>query len=306
MAAPHKRDGGSLKTAPAKTGGPFCTYADRGGAPAYGDLAEKARAAGYKISASQVRRWVMDELLPSTGRRVSMGRKGFRTERNEGVAEQLLALCEFRTMTKSWDRLAILLWAGGWPVPVERYRRAVLAELPQTPDPQTLTDRKPKATDRDPETFTDDELDKLDQTAAELAPRYRRLLRRSDRHQTADVTSAVLAMGLGVASTTSAEVAGALDRATAAGPHDAASYDPAAEVERFRGIVSIPRVRRLIEQASAAELETARSRVRALLHAGLAPMPGAAVVLAMLAESLGIDGALDGFVAVEEAAKSEP
>ena len=155
---------------PCGTGGRFSTYADRNEAPVYRDLAEKARAAGLKISASQVHEWVMDELLPSPGHRESKGQAGFRTERHDGIEEQLRALCDFRATTKSWNRLAILLWAHEWRVPTERYRRAVLAELPEIPDPNTLWDKRPKTLgERDPRTFTDDELDNFDQAAASLA-----------------------------------------------------------------------------------------------------------------------------------------
>jgi hypothetical protein len=242
----------------------------------------------------------MNELLPSPGHRESKGRAGFQTERHEGIEEQLRALCKFRATTKSWDRLAILLWADEWPVPTERYRRAVLAQLPDMPDPNTLWDRQPGTLgDRDPRTLTEDDLDQFDKAAASLAPKYRRLLKRSDRPMAADVTSAVLAMGLGVAETTSREVAGALDRAAPGGPlADPAlgPHDPVAELERFRIAVSLWETRRLVKQASAEDLEASRPRVRALLHTGVA-LPVVAVLLATMAPALGIDALLDALSA---------
>lgn len=300
MAAPQSRDGGSLGTAPCKTGGRFSTYADRNEAPVYRDLAAKARAAGFRISASQVHEWVMDDLLPSPGHRVSRGQAGFRTERHEGMEEQLIALCQFRAVTKSWDRLAILLWADEWRLPTERYRRAVMAQLPEIPDPNTLDDPHSKTLgDRDPTTLTEDELDEFDRAAATVAPKYRRLLRRSDRSLTADVTSAVLAMGVGVAETTSRQVADALDRAVpmAAVVDPAVGlHDPLAELERFRTGFSVWKIRGLIEQARAQDLEASRPRVRALLHVGVAP-PVIAVMLATVASALGIDALLDALSA---------
>ena len=303
MAAPKSRDDGSLETPPRKTGGPFCTYADRNEAPIYRDLAEKARAAGYKVSASQVRRWVMDELLPSPGRRQSKGRAGFRTERREGIEEQLLALSEFRATTKSWDRLAILLWAHGWHIPTERYRRAILRELPELPDPNTLGDRRPKVLGkRDPQTLTEDELDTFDQAAASLAPRYRPLLASEDRSSVADVTAAVLAMAVGSAEATSAEVADALHRAAPvelAPDPVSAGHGAVDELERFRTAFSMSKVREQVENATAADLEASRTRVRALLRVGVAP-PIVAVMLATVASALGIDDVLDWLSAEAE------
>ena len=297
--APQGRDHATLKTTPRTTGGRFCTYADRNEAPIYRDLAEQARAAGYKVSASQVRRWVMDELLPSPGHRESRGRAGFRTERHEGIEEQLRALCEFRATTKSWDRLAILLWVDEWPVLTERYRRAVLAELPEMPDPNTLADRRPQTLgERDPRTLTDEELDKFDQAAKSLAPRYRRLLRRRDASLAEDVTSAVFAMGLGIAESTSHEVADALHHAADIGPlldPALSGHNAVEELERFRTAVSIPKVRALIQLASAEELEVSRPRVRVLL--GLGALPIVAVMLATVAPALGIDALLDALSA---------
>lgn len=300
MPAPQGRDGATLKTTPRQTGGRFCTYADRNEAPIYRDLAEKARAAGHKISAGQVRRWVMDELLPSPGHRVSKGRAGFRTERHEGIEEQLLALCEFRATTNSWDRLTILLWAYEWRVPTERYRRAVLAELPEIPDPNALLDRQPKTLgERDPMTLSEDELDKFDRAAVSLAPRYRRLLRRRDESLANDVTSAVFAMAIGAAERTSHMVADALHHAAHIGPLSdptLSGHDPVAELELFRSAVSMPKLRALIEQASAEELEASRPRVRGLLRSGVAP-PIVAVMLATVAPELGIDALLDALSA---------
>jgi hypothetical protein len=64
------------------------------------------------------------------------------------------------------------------------------------------------------------------------------------------------------------------------------------ELERFRTAFSISKVRGLIEQASAEELEASRPRVRGLLRVGVAP-PIVAVLLATVAAALGIDAALD-------------
>jgi hypothetical protein len=44
--------------------------------------------------------------------------------RASGVEGQLLALCDFRSETKSWNLLAILLWVDSWPIAIERLRAA--------------------------------------------------------------------------------------------------------------------------------------------------------------------------------------
>ena len=239
----------------------------------------------------------MDELLPSPGRRVSLGRAGTRTERDEGVEGQLLALCQFRRLTKSWDRLAILLWAEGWRVPTERYRRAVLAELPQMPDPTSLWDEHPSALQgRDPESLTEEELDELDRAAATAAPKYRRLLKRQDRSLAADVTSAVLGMALGTTELTSREVADALDRAAVTDlvPSPVgAEHDAVAELERLTQAFSIEKVRRMLEGATIDELEASRMHVRVLLKAVPPRFAIVAVILATLSPDLGLSSALD-------------
>lgn len=292
MLAPQRRDRRTVKTDSARTGGGFCTYADRNEAPAYRTLAAKAREAGYRVSASQVRRWVMDGLLPSPGRRVSLGRRGFQTEPNDDAERQLLALCEYRTLTKSWDRLAILLWAYAWNVSTERYRRAAFAELPQLPDPNTLWDPQPKPLERDPASLSDEELDKYDQAAASRAQTYRAFLQPADRRSAADVTSAVFSMALGTAEATTPAVAEALDRAavavvTTGSPE--VPHDIVAELDLFRKSFSIEKIRERLEQATSDELEASRGLVRVLSALVPSDAPIVAVMLAMLAEDLGLD-----------------
>lgn len=75
-------------------------------------------------SSAQVHKWRTDGLLPPTDAQVSAGRRGFATVRASGVEEQLLALCDFRSETRSWNLLAILLWVDSWPIAIERLRAA--------------------------------------------------------------------------------------------------------------------------------------------------------------------------------------
>jgi hypothetical protein len=111
-------------------------------APVYRELAEVAHAAGYTdVSPAQVHKWRIDGLLPPTGEQVSAGRRGFATVRASGVEEQLLALCDLRKETKSWNRLAILLWVDSWPITIKRLRAAVLAEMPRQIDVSRPSDK---------------------------------------------------------------------------------------------------------------------------------------------------------------------
>ncbi len=111
-------------------------------APGYAELAQAAHAAGFEVTASQVHEWVVDGLLPRTAQQVSLGRHGFVTERAPGVTPQLLALCQLRRQTKSRHKLAVLLWAEGWPIDTERVRKAVLAWFPTDPLPAHPSDHQ--------------------------------------------------------------------------------------------------------------------------------------------------------------------
>jgi hypothetical protein len=151
-----------VRTQPRQTVRRISTSVRPGEAPVYRDLAAAARAAGFpKITAGQVHEWVMDGLLPATAEQHSIGRHGFETVRRPGVEDQLLALCRLRAQTKSWDRLATLLWFDRWPIAADRLRRAVLADLP---DPATLRLNP----------TSDGGLDRLDEYARKLGPRFAR------------------------------------------------------------------------------------------------------------------------------------
>jgi hypothetical protein len=112
--------------------------------PIYGALAEIAHGAGYgDVTPSQVHRWVRDRLLPATGRQVSAGRAGFRTEPSLEAQAQLLALCAWRNETKQLNQLAVLLWMDGWEVPLARVRQSLRSFVPTDPPrPRNRTERE--------------------------------------------------------------------------------------------------------------------------------------------------------------------
>jgi hypothetical protein len=138
------------------------TAVRRRDAVVYAELAGAAHDGGFpRITASQVHEWVMDGLLPPTAEQRSVGRHGFETVRLPGSENQLLALCRLRAQTKSWDRLAILLWLDNWQISNDRLRRAMLEELG---DPREL--------ELDP--ASDAGLDKLDEYAKRRGPAFAR------------------------------------------------------------------------------------------------------------------------------------
>jgi hypothetical protein len=52
--------------------------------------------------------------------------------RASGVEGKLLALCDFSSETKSWNRLAILLWVDSWPIAIERLGHGAYVALSAT------------------------------------------------------------------------------------------------------------------------------------------------------------------------------
>jgi hypothetical protein len=115
----------------------------------------------------------MDGLIPSTATQISVGRAGFVTAKDARAEEQLLAVCRLREKTKSWDRLAVLLWLDDWAIEPERVRRAILSWLPPAPPWQRLDDT---------------DLDRLDAIARRRGPPLARRLgiARLGRHRAAE------------------------------------------------------------------------------------------------------------------------
>jgi hypothetical protein len=226
------------------------TSVRRGEPPIYRELAEAAHAAGFAdVSASQVHEWVVDGLLPPTAHQRSRGRHGFVSEPREGVVEQLLALCQHRAQTKSRDRLAMLLWFDGWPIPTGRIRCAVLRAWP---DPARLAS----------DLSTERGLDILDRFAREFGPPLLRetgLLRlRRDAAANATYDAVGLAMGaFGIDD----EAAAQLQKILAIDPAITEARPDPRSPDVYGMLV---RCRRLVEQASADDLETARPRARRL------------------------------------------
>jgi len=224
----------------------------------YADLAGAAQLAGFAVTQSQVHEWVMDRLLPSTGEQLSAGRHGFVTARQPRVTEQLLALCRWRRQTKSWHKLAVVLWAEGWPIDVERVRTAVLAWFPATPLPA------------DP---TDEQLDDWSRLAARLAPKLGALL---GLGRVGPAAADGLYQGILIMAGQGAE---SLDEEGAAAIESAAGMRPRARIDRLsdqgpwltgsaldglsamRGRFTRDRLRSLVQLATAAELEAVRPRV---------------------------------------------
>jgi hypothetical protein len=199
----------------------------------------------------------MDGLLPPTAQQRSVGRHGFETVRRPGVEEQLLALCRLRGKTKSWDRLAILLWLERLEITTDRLRRAVLCELP---DPAMLK--------LDP--TSESGLDRLDRYALKLGPAFAR--RAGLGHVGPDAAAGgyfdalVAALGgepLDEQAAQAVEPLAGLSRARtdtlgASGPWLDGSTDPG---------VLLPdaaRLRALVSRASETQLEAARGRARFL------------------------------------------
>lgn len=261
------------------------TSVRRGEPPIYRELAEAAHAAGFpKVSASQVHEWVVDGLLPPTADQRSHGRHGFVSERREAVAEQLLALCRHRTQTKSRDRLAMLLWLDGWPIPTDRLRRAVLRRWP---DPARVPI----------DLRTERGLDVLDRFARNFGPAILRdaglVGLRSDDAANATYDAVGVAVG-----------AFGIDDEAAAQLQKILAIDPALTQTRpdprspdVSGL--LVRCRRLVQEASADDLETARPRARRL--AIELPLLGRAVGLTTRRDLGGLRLLISGFVTPEMA-----
>jgi hypothetical protein len=239
------------------------TVAER---PIYVSLATAARAAGFVVTASQVHRWVRDELLPPTAKQVSRGRRGFETQPANGVAEQLRAVCAWRHSTKRHHELAVLLWWGGWVIPTARIRRALAAWAPKTrPDTSTRIKREELR-------------EQIDQMALKFAPRLKaRFGRRGlETEAIADAVLPVLERVAGLPTRVRTKDARVIERITGidrarrdkvtdAGPwlHDrpVAAYD-------LLGNISMTNARDVIDGASDAALAAARSRLSIFLSAG--------------------------------------
>lgn len=99
-------------------------------APVYSRLAAFGVANGYSVSAAAIHRWVRQRLLPPTATKHSRGRRGFVSKPNAGVEAQLLALLEWRKLTKSTDALRVLLWMDGWTIPTTDVLAAVGRSMP--------------------------------------------------------------------------------------------------------------------------------------------------------------------------------
>jgi hypothetical protein len=234
-----------------------------GEAPVYRELADVAHAAGHvNVSPAQVHKWRMDGLLPPTGEQVSVGRRGFATVRASRVEEQLLALCDFRSETKSWNRLAILLWVGGWPITIERLKAAVLAEMPGRIDVPRDNDKV---------------FDQVDELARRRGPGLVRQLSlgRIGPRVAAEATYLALLQGLGRLG--ELDETGELAVRRAAGLTRSSSSDaddpapgPAGPASRsfgeFLGLFPVARLHAVVEGASGALFLAARPRSRLLLR----------------------------------------
>jgi hypothetical protein len=170
-----------------------------------------------------------------------------------------MALCRLREKTKSWDRLAILLWLDGWQVAFDRLRRAVLSDLP---DPAKLG----------VDATTDEGLDKLDEFARKRGPAFARRagLGRVGPAAAQNAILAALAAGLGGApfdeeAATSIERVAGLARARTDALGDTGPWltGSAAPVD-LTGIAV--RSRELAQHATRADFEAARPRARAFAN----------------------------------------
>ncbi|MCV0384753.1 MAG: hypothetical protein K5799_15130, partial [Erythrobacter sp.] len=282
-------------------------------------LAEAARGSGYlDVTPSRVHRWVRERLLPATGRQVSEGRAGFRTEPSVNAQAQLLALCAWRKETKQLDPLAVLLWMDEWDVPLERVRRALRSFVPTDPPrPRNRAERE--------------ELEeRLDVMAYKFAPRVKaRFGRRGvEREEIADALLPILRRVAGLGGRIRNQDAVVIERMTG---QDRARVDatpteapwlqtPAAEsVEMASGLTF--QTASSIVDVSDEDLHRAKPRLRFWLRTGPAiakqvaargdpefaglhsfgiQPPKAAVetlVLMLFFDSLGFGTELDGLVA---------
>lgn len=240
------------------------TSVGAGQAPRYRELATVAHAAGFTdVSPTQVHEWRVDGLLPPTGEQVSAGRRqGFATVRTPGVEEQLLALCDVRRETKSWNRLAILLWVDGWPITIERLKTAVLAEMPGRIDVSGPSDKV---------------FDQVDELARRRGPGlFRQLsLGRIGPRVAAEATYLALLQGFGrlgeldeTGERTVRRAAG-LTRSSSSDADDPAP-EPAGPASRsfgeFLGLFPVAHLHAVVEGASGVVILAARPRARLLLR----------------------------------------
>jgi hypothetical protein len=266
----------------------------------------------------------MDGLLPHAAQR-SRGRRGFVTVPDAGVDSQLVALCAFRRLTKSWDRLAIHLWVDGWRIEPERLRRAVLRGLPTIDRPRRWTVRRQ---------------DDLGSTANALAHGLARSLDLGTTDaETADGLEVLLRVAFGVDRSVDGDAARRLRRVSGealrasedtidgAGPW-LAEPPPAAGLRLMVSLFADERLRALVADASDAELLAVRDRARLLLHdlpehirwielvcghnkLGLhgvllaRRLPAAAVVLALHFTACGLGKAIDLHLQSLDAQRSE-
>ena len=234
--------------------------------PIYESLAADARAAGCDVTASQVHRWVREQLLPSTGSQVSRGRRGFETQPAEGVLPQLLALCGWRRHTKRHDPLAVLLWFEGWVIPTDRVGRALRAWAPKTrPDISTPAKREELQ-------------EQLDLMALRFAPRLKsRFGRRGVPY--VEIADAVLPMMQRIAGMKvrvrhrdmdTVERLTGLDRARRDAIGDVGPWLTGRPVEALEPLADLrmTSATELIEKTTDADLVAARPRLRLFLSVG--------------------------------------
>jgi hypothetical protein len=200
----------------------------------------------------------MNGLLPPTAEQRSVGRHGFETVRRPGLEDQLLALCRLRAQTKSWNRLAILLWLDGWQIATDRLRRALQDELP---DPARLG-LNPR---------TEKGLDRLDEYARRFGPAFARRagLGRVGPTIAANAAMAGIVAALG-GEPYDEEDAVSIERVTGltrgrtdtvgdAGPWLSGPAAPTVDLTDFAR-----RIRRLVQNTTESELSAARPRARML------------------------------------------
>lgn len=258
----HAEPAGTLAKRPVRTSRQISTSAGAGQAPVYRELAAAAHAAGHTdVSPTQIHEWVMDGLVPPTSRQVSVGRRGFTSVREPGVEEQLLALCHLRRETKSWDRLAILLWLDGWPVAADRLKSALLAELPVAPEKRRWTEK---------------ELDQLGVIADRRGPSLAQRLGigRIGRRVAADGLYLLVSIALGTVRGVDEDAARTIERVAGMDPRARTDTidgvgpwltgSAAAGLDGFARAFSISRVQDLVEEATDADLAAARERARFL------------------------------------------
>lgn len=250
-----------VTTGPGRTSHAICTHVTSNEGALYKRLAIRVAENGIaSISPHQIHRWRMAGLLPGA-RRVSLGRgRGFQFDVAPGTYEQLVALCRFRTVTKSSHRLRILLWLEGWPVDQEAVRGSLLRCLPRVG-----TKRRSEAI-----------LDQLSALAAKSGPPLARrlLLGRIGNTLSADGADVALQMAFGLTRCISAEQATYLESVTGLRPHarsdTLAGAGPWLTGETSRVLTRLARawsirtMRDFVRHATSDERERARPFARAL------------------------------------------